>query len=298
MKKNIIFIINPIAGNGKNRSAAQVIDKHIDRNIFDYSIAFTEKKGDGTSMAREAALNGADMAVAVGGDGTVNEVASGLAGTSCALGIIPCGSGNGLSRHLGIPMNRISAVKSLNTGKIMEMDHCTLDGRPFFCTCGVGFDALVSMKFSASGRRGALTYIEKALAEWLKYKPVEYELETDEGVKMKQKAMLITCANANQWGNEARIAPHASLCDGMMDVTIIEPFTAVEVGPLALHLMSGTMNWSPRTKIFRCRRLHIRRCEDGPAHYDGDPVILGRELDIELIPAGVKVVVPARKKKI
>lgn len=298
MKKSILFIINPIAGTGKNRNVVQAIDKHIDRNRFDYSIVFTEKKGDGTLMAREAALKGADMAVAVGGDGTVNEVACGLAGTSCALGIIPCGSGNGLSRHLGISMNRILAVKSLNTGNVMEMDYCTLDGRPFFCTCGVGFDALVSMRFSTSGRRGALTYIEKALGEWLKYKPVDYELETDEGVKMKQKAMLITCANANQWGNEARIAPHASLCDGFMDVTIIEPFTAVEVGPLALHLMSGTMNWSPRTKIFRCRRLHIRRREDGPAHYDGDPVMMGRELDIELIPAGVKVMVPARKKKI
>jgi len=296
--KSILFIVNPIAGSGRQRNIGKVIDKHIDRNIFDYRIVFTEKKGDGTLMARKAASEGTDVVVAVGGDGTVNEVACGLIGATSALGIIPCGSGNGLSRHLGIQMNTALAVRTLNTGKVSDMDYCTLNGRPFFCTCGVGFDALVSMQFSSSGRRGALTYIEKALGEWLKYEPAEYELETDEGVTMTQKAMLITCANANQWGNEARIAPHASLCDGMMDVTVVEPFTAVEAGPLALHLMSGTLNWSPRTKIFRCRRLHIRRREEGPAHYDGDPVILGRELDIELYPAGLRAIVPARKKRI
>lgn len=298
MKKSILFIVNPIAGTRRKSGIESIIDRTVDRTQFDVRLVRTGKKGDGTVFARRAAEEGTDIVVAVGGDGTVNEVACGLAGSLSALGIIPCGSGNGLARHIGIPMNVRRAVNVLNTGRTVSIDRCTLNGHPFFCTCGVGFDAHVSMCFTASGKRGFLTYIEKTIGEWMKYKPALYELETDEGMRLKQKAVLITCANANQWGNEARIAPNASLTDGLMDVTIVEPFKAVEIVPLAIHLMNGTMDRSPRTRMFRCRKLVIRHTGEGPAHYDGDPARMGEELTVELYPAGLKAVVPAGKKNI
>lgn len=296
--QRILFIINPKAGTRKKSRIEQEILTHIDSALYDIEIVYTGKPGDGTELAREAADKGYYAAVAVGGDGTVNEVASGLTGSDTALGIIPCGSGDGLALHIGMSRIPSIAVRNINRGKVVTVDHCTVNGRPFFCTCGVGFDALVSLQFTQSGKRGLVTYIEKALQNWAGYSPVSYRLETDDGTIIETKAMLITCANAAQWGNEARIAPHASLSDGFMDVTIVEPFNALQAGPLAVHLMSGTLHWSPLTKMFRCRSILIQRPQDGPVHFDGDPTVMGTELELKVIPQSLKLIVPAKKSKL
>jgi len=197
-------------------------------------------------------------------------------------------------------MSRISsiAVRQINKGKVVTADYCTVNGRPFFCTCGVGFDALVSLEFSKTVRRGLVTYIEKAFQNWSRYEPVTYELETDDGTMLTEKAMIITCANAAQWGNDARIAPHASLADGLIDVTIVGPFSFLQAGTLAVELMGGTLNWSPLTKMFRCRSLKIRRPTEGPVHFDGDPTVMGTELEVKIVPQELKMLVPAKRKKI
>lgn len=167
-----------------------------------------------------------------GGDGTINEIARSLVHTDTALGIIPCGSGNGLARHLHIPMEPKKALEVLNEGCLDTIDYGKINGTDFFCTCGVGFDAFVSLKFAHAGKRGLLTYLEKTLQESLKYQPETYELETENGVS-KYKAFLIACGNASQYGNNAYIAPQATLTDGLLDVTILEPFT-VWMYPLLL----------------------------------------------------------------
>lgn len=223
-KKNILFIVNPISGTQGKEAIVKWIERLTDCSKYNYRICRTQYAGHAYELADEAAKKGIDIVVAIGGDGTINEVGRALIDTRTALGIIPCGSGNGLARHLGIPMDVRKAIQLINEGYSECIDYGKIDGHPFFCTCGVGFDAFVSLKFANSGKRGPLTYLENMLHESLTYKPEVYTIENSEGT-MQRKAFLIACANASQYGNNAYIAPQASLTDGLMDITILEPFT-------------------------------------------------------------------------
>ena len=223
--------------------------------------------------------HGIDALIAIGGDGTINEIGRSLVHTETALGIIPCGSGNGLARHLHIPMEPKKALEIINDGICDIIDYGKINGTDFFCTCGVGFDAFVSLKFAHAGKRGLLTYLEKTLQESLKYQPETYELETENGVS-KYKAFLIACGNASQYGNNAYIAPQATLTDGLLDVTILEPFTVLDVPSLAFQLFNKTIDQNSRIKTFRCRRLCIRRATPGVVHFDGDPMETDADVDI------------------
>ena len=189
-KKRIVFVVNPISGTQGKKAILKWIDERIDRALFDYSIVKTQYAGHAVEIAAAAAKDNVDIVVAIGGDGTINEIGRSLVHTNTALGIIPCGSGNGLARHLHIPMDAKAAIDLLNTG----------------------FDAFVSLKFADSGKRGLLTYLENTLHESLTYEPETYEIENEEGT-IKYKAFLIACANASQYGNNAYIAPQASLTD-------------------------------------------------------------------------------------
>ena len=170
-KKQIIFIVNPISGTRNKEYIQQLIKKDLNKDLYEYSIRKTEYAGHATEIAEQAAKDGVDIVVAVGGDGTINETARALTHTQTALGIIPCGSGNGLARHLHIPMNVKGAIRVLNSGEERTIDYGMIDGHPFFCTCGVGFDAFVSLKFAGSGKRGLASYLENTLHESLTYQP-------------------------------------------------------------------------------------------------------------------------------
>ena len=235
-KKKIVFVVNPISGTQSKKAILKWIDERMDQSIYDYSIVKTEYAGHATQIAASAVENKIDVVVAIGGDGTINEIARSLVHSETALGIIPCGSGNGLARHLRIPMEPKAAIDIINQGNRLSIDYGKINNIPFFCTCGVGFDAFVSLKFADSGKRGLLTYLENTLHESLTYKPETYEIENEEGT-MKYKAFLIACGNASQYGNNAYITPQASLTDGLMDVTIMEPFTV-------LVLTVPTLPWS------------------------------------------------------
>ena len=230
----ILFIVNPISGTSDKRHIIDLIPKYLDNSRFQWTIRYTEHKGHAAQFVAEAIEAGTDVVVAVGGDGTVNEVARSLVHTNTALGIIPCGSGNGLARHLYIPMNPDGALEVLSDCHIESLDYGMIDEVPFFCTCGVGFDAFISDRFAKSNRRGLLTYIENTLKEGLKYKPDTYEITID-GERQTYKAFLIACANASQYGNNVYIAPHASMSDGLMDVTLMEPFTVLEAPQIAIR---------------------------------------------------------------
>lgn len=290
MKKKILFIMNPISGTSSKAGIPGLIENQLDKDKYDYEIRMTEYAGHGAKMAQDASGQGFDIVVAVGGDGTVNEVARGIARTQTALGILPCGSGNGLARHLMLPMNIKKSIQVLNQCEIHDLDYGLINGHPFFCTCGMGFDALISMKFAEAGKRGLVTYAESVLKEWLRYKPQTYELIDDTGTK-RFKAFVVSCANASQYGNNAYIAPQASMSDGLMDVVVMEPFDLIEASQIAIELFNKTLDKDSKIKTFKCRKLHIHRQAPGEIHFDGDPVMEKANVDVEIVPKGIKVVV-------
>lgn len=289
-KKSIAFIVNPISGTQDKESILELIRKHLDAEKFDYQVARTQYAGHASSLAKAFVEEGFDAVVAIGGDGTVNEIARALVHTPVALGVIPCGSGNGLARHLRIPMEPVGAIKVLNRFDVECLDYGKINDVPFFCTCGVGFDAFVSYKFAHSEKRGMLTYVENALLEGLKYKPDTYEIEI-EGETVKYKAFLIACANASQYGNNAYIAPRASMSDGLMDVTIMEPFTVLEAPQIAIQLFNRTLSQNDKIKTFRCKNIHIHRNHPGVVHFDGDPMTAGTDIHVQLIQKGLNMLV-------
>lgn len=290
MKKKAVFVINLISGTSDKAAIPGLIDQYLDKTKFEYEIAITQYAGHASEIATKAKDDGVDVVVAVGGDGTVNEVARAIVHSNTALGIIPCGSGNGLARHLLLPLNVRKAIDVINKSEVRQLDYGIINGYHFFCTCGMGFDAFVSMKFAEAGKRGPITYVENVLREGLKYKPETYTIE-DENSTLQYKAFLISCANASQYGNNAYIAPQASMSDGLMDVIIMEPFDVFEAPQISIEMFSKTLDKNSKIKTFRTRHLHIHRDKPGVIHYDGDPVMTGADIDIELKPKGINIIV-------
>lgn len=289
-KKKVLFIINPISGSGNRRSVYRDIRKYVSREAFDVSVCHTKYAGHASELAHAAVEQDYDIVAAVGGDGTINEVARALVHTRTALGIVPCGSGNGLARHLRIPMNTARALEIINKAQICRLDYGKIDGNPFFCTCGTGFDAFVSLNFAAAGKRGPKTYLENVLKGWLKYKPEVYTIEDAEGT-VQLKAFLIACANASQYGNNAYIAPQASMEDGLMDIIVMEPFNALEAPIIATQLFTKQLPKNSHIKTFRAKKITIHRAKAGVAHCDGDPMMMGKDIEVEMIPRSFNVVV-------
>jgi YegS/Rv2252/BmrU family lipid kinase len=288
-KTHIVFIINPISGTRHKDDIPELIEARLDKERLSYETVFTEYSGHAAELARQSAANHADVVVAVGGDGTVNEVARSLVHTNTALGIIPSGSGNGLARHLCIPMDAVKALDIINECQIQQFDYGVINDLPFFCTCGMGFDAFISLKFAEAGKRGPITYVENVLKEGLKYHPGTYVIVDDQGV-IYNKAFLIACANASQYGNNAYIAPGATMKDGLLDVIIMEPFSVLDAPQIAADLFMKTLSNNSKIKTFRTKSIHIHRKHPGAIHYDGDPIMTGEDIDIHIEPLGLRIV--------
>lgn len=290
MKQKILFIINPISGTVSKAGIPEAINDYLDKDKFDYYIAETSRPGQATELAADAARDHFAVVVAIGGDGTVNEVGRALTHTDTAMAIIPCGSGNGLARHLLIPLNVKRSIEIINACEIHDLDYGVINDHKFFCTCGMGFDAFISFKFAEAGKRGPITYVQQILEKGLSYKPETYELETEEESK-RYKAFLISIANASQYGNNAYIAPQASMSDGLIDVVIMEPFDVLEAPQVSFDMFNKTLDKHSKIKSFRCKKLHITRTKPGVIHYDGDPVMTGADIDVHLEEKGIKIIV-------
>ena len=293
MKKrnHILAIINPVSGTGSKDKIPRLIDTVIDHEKNDVSIIMTEYPGHASEIATQAVTDGIDTVVAIGGDGTVNEVGSAVAGSDTAMAIVPVGSGNGLARHLRIPMNASRALQVLNNGVTGSFDYCTVNGKPFFCTCGMGFDAAVSYKFSNEGTRGFITYIKTTLTEFFKYKAQDYIIDID-GVQMAERAFVIACCNAAQYGNNAYIAPRATMQDGLIDVTVMHGFTLAESPLIGARLFFRSLDKDRHVSIYRGKQVIIERKNEDFMHIDGDPVMMPAKLVIENISKGINILVP------
>ena len=276
-----LFIVNAISSNERKRRVARIaLSKG-------YKVAYTEYAGHAEVLARES---DEEIVVAVGGDGTVNEVARGIIGTNKTLGIIPCGSGNGLALHLGIPYILEWAIKKVESGKSKPIDVAEVNGRLFLSVCGVGLDAMVSKEFALSGKRGLISYIKQGLKTLKVYAPDNYKIAID-GVNIQTNALFITVGNSDQWGNGAKITPLAECSDGLLDVSVVEKFGAWALPGLVIRLMTGTLHRSSKVHCYKGKEIHIVRESEGVVHADGDWFVDSKELNIKIIPSAINILV-------
>jgi diacylglycerol kinase (ATP) len=290
-RSNILFIINPISG-GKNKSKLPLlIDRLLDPSKFTANYSFTEYAGHAAELAEEAANNNYDIIVAVGGDGTINEVASKVYEFKKVLGIIPFGSGNGLARFLKIPLNPAKALKVINDCNVISIDSGIINTKSFFNMAGMGFDAYISSVFAEDKSRGLTGYLRLGLKEVLSYKPQTYNVLIDDN-EYTFKAFVISIANSSQYGNNAHISPSASVTDGLLDICIVKEFPMIKLPVLAYEMLTATTDKSRFVEIIKGRNIKINRPDDGAIHIDGEPLLMGKDIEISIDPLSLKVIVP------
>lgn len=287
--RSILAIINPISGIHSKTGMAEALSAHLGKDV---EVVYTKGPGHATALARQAVSGGrVDTVVAVGGDGTINETAAALVGSQVKLGIVPCGSGNGLARHLHVPLNRDKALHLIKTGTSLRCDSVTVNGRPCFCTMGLGFDASVSQAFANEPRRGLFTYARIAMGLFLKYKPLTYTIFTDSG-EFSVNAFLIAVCNASQYGNNAYIAPSASLTDGLLDITILTGGTHAALAMAGLRLFTRGIERSHLVRTLRSRHVTLCRDQPGAGHIDGEALVLPEKVKIDIVPSSLSIIVP------
>jgi diacylglycerol kinase (ATP) len=290
VKEKILFIVNPISGGRNKKGFEELVNKNLNLNNFDPIISYSEKPGHASDLAKEGLTQNIKKIIAVGGDGTVNEVAKILMHSDTALGIIPFGSGNGLARHMGISVDPGKAIAQLNSATIKINDAGVINGMPFFCTSGMGFDAHIGKIFATLKGRGFTGYIKAVLREFISYKPQQYKLVVN-GVAVTKNAFLITFANASQYGNNAYIAPQANVTDGKLDICILKPFPVYSMPGLALRVFNKTADKSSFMETMKGTEISIERENAGPIHLDGEPFETGKEIKVEIMPACLKILV-------
>jgi diacylglycerol kinase (ATP) len=289
--KHLVFIVNPRSGVDRQKAIAEAIEQRLDKTKFSYEIAHTQRAGHGTELAREFAAKGAFAVVAVGGDGSVNDVAAGLVGSETALAIIPKGSGNGMARAMGIPLLLNGALDVINGEKVEIIDVGYANDLLFLSNAGVGFDALISQEFASSEKRGLAVYSWLVTKNLWTYKIWDWQITID-GKPLQQKAFMINVANGQQFGYNFKIAPNASYTDGWLDVSVIKPFPRVLGSSLVLRAMNGTIDKSPYVDTYRAKEVTISHPDLKLMQTDGDARKCSNEITFKVVPQALKVIVP------
>ena len=292
VKKKVLVVINPISGITGKKQLPFTIQEHFKESNFELDVRTSEYKGHAKILAQEAVAKEYHYVLAVGGDGTVNEIARELVQSQTVLGIIPKGSGNGLARHLNIPLQTKKALDVIKSENVTPVDYCTANDNFFFATFGVGLDAKVSKAFSESKTRGLITYASNSIMEFAKLKPERYTITPCEGEPFTLDALLVTCANASQWGYNAYVAPHASVQDGLLDMVILLPFPIYDAAPLGIQFLTKTIEKNNYVKTIKTANVIIERDNEGVAQVDGEPILLGKKIEIKTFKGGLKALVP------
>jgi len=295
-KRKILFIINPKSGTGKQEFFLDKLSNTLDNTKFIYDIVFTEYAGHATELS-EQSIEKYDIIVAVGGDGTVNEVAKGLIGSNRIMGIVPVGSGNGLARHLRLPIRIKESILVINELNIQTIDTAILNGKYFVNVAGVGFDAHIAHLFANMGKRGPISYAKIATQEFYKYIPKKYEIIID-GNDYSEKAFLISFANSSQFGNNAYISPNAIINDGLLDFCIMKEFPKIEAGQLAVKLFNKRMDRTKYMNIVRGTNIKIKSTDDMKVHIDGEPVEMSKEIEVAINKRSLRVIYNKNKSVI
>ncbi|MFM1875147.1 MAG: hypothetical protein RL266_884 [Bacteroidota bacterium] len=268
-----------------------MIEAHLDRDKFDYDLVRTEYHRHAIELTEKAIADGCQAVIIAGGDGSINEVGATLAGTEVALGIIPAGSGNGLSRSLGIPMNPRKAVETINGFHFRTIDTGLANGKAFMNMAGVGFDAAVSHAFHKQKKRGLFKYFILGVKLLVNYRMQTFHINAD-GREFDRKAYQIALANSSQYGNDALVAPKAEVDDGLLDAVVVNPMSFIQMLIHFYQLFQGTLDKSKYIKTFKFKQLVITQERPDVAHLDGDPFELGQTIEFKINPRSLRVIVP------
>lgn len=285
-----LFILNPKSGTQSRLNIPELIAQHLPAGTFE--LKFTEYAGHATKLAREGAKAGFRVVAAVGGDGTVNEVATGLLGTQAALAIIPKGSGNGLARHLNIPLLAPKALGILKNPQFSRIDTCVINGHPFFCTAGLGFDGYISSVFAGNTKRGLRSYVELILKEFMKFQGGQATVQLNQET-LETPCFVLAFGNASQYGNNAYIAPMADIRDGLLDVCLIRDLSIMKAVAVSYGLLTKQIATTGHAEFFTSQEISVRTHKPMPYHADGEYIGEASEFLVSINPLSLEVLIPA-----
>ncbi|MBC7776436.1 MAG: diacylglycerol kinase family lipid kinase [Phycisphaerae bacterium] len=291
--QRIVFIVNPKAGTNLQKHFRDSVDHHLNHKKFEYGIWFTKRAGHAAKLTKKALAEGYEIIVAVGGDGSINEVASSLVGSEATLGIIPAGSGNGLAMHLGYGRDIDEAIKKLNTAEVQTIDCGTMNGRSFINIAGVGFDGLVSNLMKGSPWRGFLSYFLKSVEAGLSYTARECRIELDDKI-LEFKCFAISIANGPMYGYNFQIAPDAVLDDGLFEVVIMKDAPRWQYFAAVPSMLNNKIYDAEFVEHYTARCVKISAKGENYVHLDGEGIVVENELNFEIKPAALKVLVPKK----
>ena len=288
-KQKIRFIINPISGKKHKSQLPEQIKAHLDLSQFDYEIAVSEYAGHAKLLAQEAVDAHYDILVVAGGDGSINEVGTRLIGTDIALAIIPCGSGNGLSHCLNIPLDPINALEVINKNQRRKIDTVEVNGTPFISISGTGYDAKVADDYSKDPHRGFETYFRYILRNYITMKEQPYTIIMP-NESLDVNAFFISFANSNQMGYDFPISPNASLWDGKVDLCIVQKPNPLELPIMGGYMLDGMMDKAPKVKIIQTPEATILRPRADTINLDGESVMMEKDLHIKVNPLSLNII--------
>ena len=293
MKEKILFIVNPISGHHDKSKFPSIVDELIDKDKFEYTIKLTERGGHAAELTKQAIKDQYDIIVAVGGDGTINEVATNMIGASQTFAIVPYGSGNGLARHLHLPLKPKKIITEvINKGVKAKIDTATMNGVPYISIAGVGFDAIIADFFAKDPNRGFKTYVKLVTEKYFKFKPEKYHLTLDDKEEIDCEPLFISFANSNQFGFNAAVSPHASLNDGLLDVCIFKKPSFIQVPWVAERLLTQKIDHTHFVDIHKASKIKVTREKEDIVNLDGEAVKMPKDFEVEILPLSLNILLP------
>ena len=288
-KQKIRFIINPISGKRHKEHLMSQIEEYLDHSRYDYEICISQYAGHAKLLAQEAIDQHFDILAVAGGDGSINEVGTPLIGTDLALAVIPCGSGNGLSRFMDIPLDPIKALQIINEDQRVKIDTVTVNGLPFISISGTGYDAKVAEDYSKDPHRGFDTYFRYILRNYIIMKEQPYTIIMPKET-LDVNAFFISFANSNQMGYDFPISPHASLRDGMVDLCIVQKPNPLELPVMGGYMIDGMIDKAPKVKIIQTPEATIIRPKADVINLDGESVMMEKDLHLKVNPLSLNII--------
>lgn len=297
MKEKILFIVNPISGHHNKSKFPSIVEELIDKDKYNYTITLTEYGGHAAGLTKQAIDNEYDIIVAVGGDGTINEVATNMIGARQTFAIVPYGSGNGLARHLHLPLKPKKVITEvINKGVKSKIDTATMNGVPFISIAGVGFDAIIADFFAKDPNRGFKTYVKLVTEKYFKFKLEKYHLILNDKEELDCEPLFISFANSNQFGFNAAVSPHASLNDGLLDVCIFKKPNLLAVPYVAERLLTQKIDKTHYVDIHKASKIKVFREKEDIANIDGEAVMMSKDIEVEINPLSLNILLPTDKK--